>query len=330
GCPLYWRLRFDFAIDSGAGLPEFPGSAWRGAFGRALRSLICVTRQTKCQGCLIAAHCPYCFLFETPVAQLPNGNTHANAPHPLVLELFPDAEQPGEPGHYAIGLTLIGQKAMGLLGPVVFALQQAGERGIAGDNHFRLQAVEQQDGAGWRLIHRPGGPLQPLTGQISAPALPSGPVSIDLTTPLRLTHHNRIAGERDLTPRIFIQALFRRFSQLSLIHGAGEPPPEPWPDIPADQPFAASDLHWLNLDRYSSRQGRKHQISGLMGSFTLDLTGLETAWPLLWHGQFLHLGKLTSLGHGGYRVGGGKLADTSAPQSGEYASQTTETKEPIP
>ncbi|MBU0500879.1 MAG: CRISPR system precrRNA processing endoribonuclease RAMP protein Cas6 [Gammaproteobacteria bacterium] len=56
------------------------------------------------------------------------------------------------------------------------------------------------------------------------------------------------------------------------------------------------------MDRYSSRQAIKHKIGGILGSVTLDRASYQTAWPLLWHGQFLHLGKLTSMGHGAYRI----------------------------
>ncbi|RME44758.1 MAG: CRISPR system precrRNA processing endoribonuclease RAMP protein Cas6 [Chloroflexi bacterium] len=39
-----------------------------------------------------------------------------------------------------------------------------------------------------------------------------------------------------------------------------------------------------------------------MGDFTLTLEDPEPVWPMLWHGQFLHVGKCTSMGHGAYRL----------------------------
>ncbi len=36
--------RFCFKTDSPPRLPDFPGSAWRGAFGHALKKTVCVVR----------------------------------------------------------------------------------------------------------------------------------------------------------------------------------------------------------------------------------------------------------------------------------------------
>ncbi|MBU0500427.1 MAG: CRISPR system precrRNA processing endoribonuclease RAMP protein Cas6 [Gammaproteobacteria bacterium] len=319
GCPDYQRLRFLYGTDPQCRLPAYLGSAWRGAFGRALREAVCATGQKQCQGCPLISVCPYAYLFETLVERLPNGNRNTHAPHPLVMELFPHEEQPPSPDRYALGICLIG-KAMEWLHLVILAMQRAGERGIAGNrNRFRLLAVEQHDGTGWQPIFHPGGTLRPLAVTLSAPEIPEGPAGIELTTPLRIQHHGRILGPAELCPRFFVQALFHRFSQLSLLHGGGDAPPEPWPAIPPESPFLAAGLHWKDLDRYSSRQERKHPIGGVLGRFTLDLTGLEAAWPLLWHGQFLHIGKLSSLGHGGYRISDRKLAgravETEMPQN---------------
>lgn len=314
-CPRYLRLRFLFAASPGVSLPEYPGSAWRGAFGRALRESVCIVGQADCRGCLLADRCHYSYLFETPAGQLPNGNAATHAPHPLVLELLPPSASSGAP--FVLGITLIGRAADSAR-LVAFAAARAGTRGIAGrDNRFELQAAEWHDGDGWRALPPSGSVPAP---RAALPEMPSGPIRIEFTSLLRLKHHNRFAGVADLSPRLLLFALYHRFSQLSLLHDGGDAPPEPWPLPPAEQAFLDAGLRWIELDRYSSRQGRKHPIGGLLGHVSLDPSGLKDAWPLLWHGQFLHIGKLTSLGHGGYRVGGGKLAVDYEQGSWSYLS----------
>ena len=97
-----------------------------------------------------------------------------------------------------------------------------------------------------------------------------------------------------------MHALYARMRSLARF-GAGRAA-ERWPEVPADLRFPSASLRWIELERYSSRQGRRHRIGGLLGEFELPLEGLEAAWPVLWHGQYLHVGKLTSLGHGAYRI----------------------------
>ena len=46
--PPYARYRFFFSLPQHAELSEWPGSAWRGAFGWALRELVCVTGAKTC------------------------------------------------------------------------------------------------------------------------------------------------------------------------------------------------------------------------------------------------------------------------------------------
>jgi CRISPR/Cas system CSM-associated protein Csm3 (group 7 of RAMP superfamily) len=81
--------RFHFATDSQVRLPGFPGSAWRGAFGHALKKTVCIFRNTPCNQCMLKNACVYSRVFETP----PPANTekmrkYTAALHPFVLQ-FP-------------------------------------------------------------------------------------------------------------------------------------------------------------------------------------------------------------------------------------------------
>jgi hypothetical protein len=60
-------------------------------------------------------------------------------------------------------------------------------------------------------------------------------------------------------------------------------------------------LHWRDDARYSARQAKETPLGGVMGTWELkgELTPLL---PWLWLGQWLHLGKGTTMGMGQYSL----------------------------
>jgi hypothetical protein len=69
-----------------ASLPAFLGSTLRGAFGHALKEVVCMMSHRDCSHCLVADRCIYPYLFETPVpAHLPQLRGQQQAPHPFIL-----------------------------------------------------------------------------------------------------------------------------------------------------------------------------------------------------------------------------------------------------
>lgn len=301
--PAYARFRYMFSERQRADFPNYPGSAWRGAFGRALRDAVCVTGQESCDQCLLKSNCTYQYLFETRVEGTTGKGINTYAPHPFVLELTDESPTTNRRRQHIVGVNLIGD-AIALLPSVTIGLARAAEHGIAGtNNRMALEAVEQYDGAGWHVVYRKGnGGLQPLRGDNRTPEVPSGPVGINFSTPLRVKRRGSLVGVEGLSPRVLIHELCARFARLVEFADGDPSALEPWPSIPHSREFLAKELRWIDIDRYSSRQRRKHKIGGLIGSVTLDLSDMEGIWPLLWHGQYLHLGKLTSMGHGAYRI----------------------------
>ena len=56
------RYRLTFQVETPVHLPAYAGSAWRGVFGRALKRLVCVTREPACPsraliGLAVQCHC---------------------------------------------------------------------------------------------------------------------------------------------------------------------------------------------------------------------------------------------------------------------------------
>ncbi len=178
GC---YRLGFRGATGS----QDFPGSAWRGALGYALRRLACLTGAPDCAGCPEIHRCAYAYVFDTPI---PPGaakmRRYTQAPHPFVLrEVRTDA---GVDLH----LTLVG-RSNAYLPLLVLALMQAAEnpRGIAG-HRLQLITVDQAATPGaeaWSRIDAANGTLTQCPPQCPVvPELAAAEIQLIFETPLRV------------------------------------------------------------------------------------------------------------------------------------------------
>ncbi len=294
GIPAYQHHRLRFQAEGPLRLPTHSGPAWRGALGKALRGLVCLFRTQRCQGCILAANCAYQRCFESALPDPVGRGVTTHAPHPFVLHVRGDRHRQD------LHLTLL-DAALTHRPALFLALQKAAEAGIGHPrNRLRLTLIEQARNGTWHTIHRPGERIHPIDSPPATPPLPAGPLRIHLASPLRLVHRGRLVRPSHLTPRILLHALYARLRKLNRAYGRGEPPY--WPAVPEDARFLEADLRWLDFERYSHRQRKTHPMGGITGHLTLGLEGLEGAWPALWHGQFLHLGKHTAMGHGAYRL----------------------------
>ena len=97
------RYRLEFTTEQPIHLPEYAGSALRGAFGHALRRAACVTRERHCSACGLYRHCPYPAIFETPPPPDYARRVLSKVPLPFVVEpppsrLSPTQSQPAASG----------------------------------------------------------------------------------------------------------------------------------------------------------------------------------------------------------------------------------------
>ena len=295
--------RFHYDCAQPIRLPDYPGSAWRGALGHALKRTVCVVRNTPCNQCLLKNACAYSYLFETPPpADTEKMRKYTAAPHPFVLRL---SENPPSDSNYSLDLILFGH-GQRYFPYLIHALQTAGQEGIGGKRQvFALQQILELDFQG---NHQPiylNGELQPQQPPVS-PLVPDMPALIELTfhTPLRIKLDQKNLTATNFSFGTFFSALLRRISMISYFHT----------DTPLETDFAGltaqakqvaithQQLHWYDWTRFSSRQQTEMNLGGLVGSITLDTQGLERFWPYLWLGQWTHVGKATSMGLGAYSI----------------------------
>lgn len=300
------RYRLRFRAIEGVHLPDYAGSAWRGALGHALKRAVCVTRLDDCKPCLLYRSCAYPYLFETPPPlNSAKMRKYPSAPHPFVLDVAGHS-QPLDPGEISeLGITLVG-RANGELPYLVFAMTQAGERGLGkGQGRLALETVDQETAAGsgeWVSIHVAGGRLEPLPPASGSVPHPPQRVRLVLETPLRIKRDARLVAAADLRFADLFGSLLRRVSMLSYFHT----------DTPLETDFAGltaaarevaflrTAFTWRDWTRYSSRQKTTMQLGGVVGEALLAGEGLEPFWPYLWIGQYVHAGHNASMGLGRY------------------------------
>jgi hypothetical protein len=132
------RYRIRFEVTEPARISSYTGPAWRGAFGRALRSDACIAGLCDCKGCPLRGNCVYTFLFETsPPPDAKEMGKYKDLPRPYVLdpsETFQSRSSSAaiildEGSRYELAVTLIGS-ANRFLQPVVQALDTAASEGI--------------------------------------------------------------------------------------------------------------------------------------------------------------------------------------------------------
>ncbi len=284
------HLRLSFRALDPVSLPDYAGSTWRGALGQALRRTVCVCPGMECRACMLRDACWYARLYETPVkadCRLLAG--YSDAPHPMVPVMTPLG------GHCTAGdglrleLTLFGQ-AREAVPFLVQAAQRLAAFGLGrGRGKLALDdwsLLEAEDGA--------SGPWQPPE--------PWTAVRLAFETPLRLRVKNRVLGPGDLQPRPLVTALLRRLSLLACHYGEGNPELDykALAEQAQGMEVLARELSWFRWSRYSSRQQRHVDMDGVAG--WLELGPCPDLWPLLWAGQWLHVGKGASMGMGKYRL----------------------------
>lgn len=299
-----------------AQLPPFKGSTLRGVFGHALKRVVCALRQVPCEACILRERCLYTRVFETSLAiPQPAGARVSVAPHPFVIEPPLTGQTVFEAGEELdCGLTLLGEVNKSL--PYfVYAFEQMGEIGIGRRlNGHRGQFVLEEVRTGGHCLYARGGehlvapPRQDaVLGHMPTPSPQAcsqdrgTTLRVDLLTPLRLKHENRIRAH--LPFHVLVRAALRRASSLFATWGDGEPALDykGLVERAGNVRTVESGLRWHDWRRYSNRQEREMLLGGMTGSVVYEGPMAEYL-PLLTLAEKVHLGKNTSFGMGRIRV----------------------------
>lgn len=300
------RFRLQFVAKAPYIVHGYRGSAWRGAFGTALKNQVCITRERYCHGCLVRHSCLYPYIFETEADPGQQGSTSVDqAPHPYVICAEPVWRQREVCGE-RVEITLLG-RAVAHWTYVLQALSQGAERGLGLERVLlRLKTVEQETGdrRSWRMAVN--GNRVVNTAAESTPAVPPMPqrVRVRLVTPMRVRRQGDLVEPERFGFDEFVAALLRRLALLSRFHTE-----HAWrldhaglTAIARKAMVMERQLVWQDWARYSTRQQKRIPMGGVVGRYVLETRGLERVWPLLWLGQWTHAGKGAVMGLGRYEV----------------------------
>jgi len=311
-------FEFTLRAETEAWLPRFKGSTLRGAFGSALKHAVCIRNDFNCEVCLVRPSCVYTHLFETLPPEGVNafrGQKHA--PHPYVLEPPLETKPRYAPGErLTFGLTLIG-RAIDYLPYVIFAIDQAGRRGLGQERgRFALESVTCRaadgedrliyDGTEKRLtsgsfsldveefIRRRFSPLEPLNFKRLN-------LKLRFVTPTRIRVHGDL--QSGVTFELLAKSILRRIWQVSTVHCGVELSVDHRHLIERAKEvhLVRSHLKWQDWERYSNRQQTRLRMGGFVGE--IELTGLDAEFlPVLALGELLHVGTGTTMGLGKFEA----------------------------
>jgi hypothetical protein len=301
-------------------LPPFLGSTLRGAFGAALKNVVCVVNHRDCARCQVADKCIYPYVFETPPppdVSLLRGQQQA--PHPFLLN--PPAPPVPARGSQRLALAagdeitfelLLAGRVIGYLPYVIYAVSEMARRGLGADRTgFALTSVIAQTG-GAELYSADSRQLAPADRASESLAalvqrrldqIPAGEhLRLRFLTPTRI----RVDGDlqSSLSFDLFVRNLLRRLSLLLAVHGR-RPLALDFRGLiarAAEAETTSAALQWWDWERYSNRQGTKMKLGGFVGEIGYRGPAVDELRPLLVAGESLHIGAGTSFGLGRYEI----------------------------
>ena len=302
-------LRFRLRAVTDMLLPPFLGSTLRGAFGAALKRVVCILNGRDCDDCPLSDHCPFVRLFQprNPLTWLET----SRVPPPFVLRPHRRrGPRVGAGSELGFDLGLVGS-AIQFLPYFLAAWDKAGtELGLGKARNRglgRFEIVEVTDllapehrvlysGSGHTLLGLPT--VQSAAwcakGKGNAAAL-----RVLLKTPVRLQTRGHLIGTRDdrrLTPKRLLEGTYRRLYILAACYTDGALGPLDMPNFP-DEPALYSQLRWQDWERFSQRQDRRMRLGGVVGEMVLG-PEFRPWFPLLWAATCLHVGKEATFGLG--------------------------------
>lgn len=224
------------------------------------------------------------------------------APHPLLIEA-PWGVRRLEAGEtFEFSMVIMG-RALHALPLIVLAWAHTCSGGMGGK---RVPAVLVGYRAEGEMCWRdPMAATAYAAMGVTIPAAPHGPTHIRFATPFRARKDGALCSPRDLRFRELISHLQRRWGLLQAFHEIGRP----WEwdyqhalEQAAEISWEPLDAHWVDWSRYSSRQKQSMQLGGVVGTYRIPDEALAKFWPLLYLGQWIHVGKNASFGLGRYTL----------------------------
>ena len=284
------RYRVHIRAINSIEMPEYAGSALRGAFGHALKDSACLSaaqNKGKCV-CRVEDACVYQQLF-APLAQQSQAlSRHYTVAPPLIIEAhaMPSKLEPEQ--HAYFDVTCIGQQANAQWPIIQLALQKALKKGI-----------------GWRHPERGSAQLLAVN-TLTVPEMEAQSTDdwhIQLLSHTRLQHQGHILKAQEWEASHWFMALMRRYTLMQEAYQLPLPQVN-WQKLApliSQLSWHSVDLHDVEWTRWSNRQKQTVPLNGVIGTFVLESVP-PALQPYVYYGQWLHVGKNSMFGLGQYQV----------------------------
>jgi CRISPR/Cas system endoribonuclease Cas6 (RAMP superfamily) len=309
---LYGRYLFSIVFEDNAILPEYKGSTFRGAFGHALKMVVCALKRQDCLDCLLREKCIYPYTFETT----PRPVTHddpvrvSSPPHPYMIEPPDNVKTRYAKGDiFEFSLVLFGQ-ANEHLPYFVYAFEQMGQTGIGKYviGHRPSFVLKSVTAAGQTVYTDESKKITTghFTEDLSLTSFETpdrfSHVELKLLTPLRFKYENHFLNA-SIPFHVLTRAMLRRISALCEYYGDGEPHLDYRGLVEQARSIeiGESSVRWYDWRRFSNRQDQAMLMGGMIGNLTYtgDLTEFL---PLIRFCEKVHVGKQTTFGLGKFAL----------------------------
>ena len=212
------RYQFTFVVTEPIQFPQYAGSTLRGAFGRALRKIACMTKQAECKGCPLYRTCPYTNIFETPAPTEHELQKFSQIPNGYMIEPSDWGERVYISGEkLQFSLVLFG-RLIDQLPLIAFAFKRAFEYNVGrGKAHLLDISAFNESAEKFEPILVNGNIIEHHKA-VKFPESFSNNTVIEISTPLRLQKNGKPLNEKEISVERFFISLAKRISLLSEFH----------------------------------------------------------------------------------------------------------------
>jgi CRISPR-associated endoribonuclease Cas6 len=277
----------------------------RGAFGSIFRKLVCIPSCRDAKTCDVRASCPYARVFEPQAARGEGPSGLADWPRPFVFRashLDGSTVRQGEAFHFDVHIFDVRDPALAYF---VMAFAQLAREGLGpGRASADMAAVDQLDLCGATVARVFDGErfeMRDLAAPIAVDTQEApgrvDRVRVRFVTPTELKSEHEIAERPEF--RILFRRLRDRISTLRTLYSAGplEIDFRAMGERAAAVRLVKSELKRMDVDRLSSRSGRRHPLGGFVGE--AEYSGeLGEFVGYLQLGQWVGVGRQTVWGKG--------------------------------
>ncbi|MDK2976594.1 MAG: hypothetical protein PWP06_1069 [Candidatus Marinimicrobia bacterium] len=306
-----YPLKIYLKAQENLSLPSFATNTIRGAFGYNLKNLACVYRNVKrnCKKCILRKSCVYSRIFESTIDNIHIENSNLNnllkdVPDPFIFYIPSEINrfQVKANKMFYIDIVLIGNIIEDLPWFIV-TFNHLQESGL-GKNFQKVivDSVEHFSGQIYSSVSETL--INYLPGLPEDVLLPDSDISkltLHFITPLRLRIQNNVVDS--LGKQLFWNAIVRRWFLVNEVWNVSSSYKdyEYYFKLHHQITDFKSDMKWTRYRRYSTRQKKWINLSGLQGQVTLS-GSLNELYPILKLTEYINVGKSTSYGMGKFKI----------------------------